>query len=292
MKKIKKNEEKMLHFRRKILYDFQGLPLSKSSTISMILFRNVSFPRKINNPFLGESVFFRRIVIIFIGRETKHTFYRRKPTKNHLRSADLTIIILFEYYNQTTTTHAQHTHTKQHTHKTTHTHTHTKQHTHTTQHTHTHNTTHTHTHNTTQPHPTTTPHNHNHTPEPQPQPHKHNHNPHNHNHNPTTTTPQPQPQPQPQRQHTTTTTTTTHHNHNNNNTPPQHTHTTTHHNTPHTTHNHTQPHTTESDNMLDTRDSMRPNELAKPIQAEAEAPPSGHVLDTMELERQALPSRS
>ena len=25
----------------------------------------------------------------------------------------------------------------------------------------------------------------------------------------------------------------------------------------------------ESDNMLDTRDSMRPNELAKPIQAEA-----------------------
>ena len=41
----------------------------------------------------------------------------------------------------------------------------------------------------------------------------------------------------------------------------------------------------ESDNVPDTRDPMRPNELAKPVQAEAEAPPSGHVLDTMEFER-------
>ena len=41
----------------------------------------------------------------------------------------------------------------------------------------------------------------------------------------------------------------------------------------------------ESDNMLDTRDSMRPKELSKPIQAGAEVPPSGHVVDTMESGR-------
>ena len=58
------NNEKMkkFGFTRKIFDEFQGLPLllelfSKSSTISMILFRNVSFPKKINNPFWVVTVF-------------------------------------------------------------------------------------------------------------------------------------------------------------------------------------------------------------------------------------------
>ena len=37
----------------------------------------VSFQRKINNPFWGVIVFPKKGTI-FIGRETKHTFYRRK----------------------------------------------------------------------------------------------------------------------------------------------------------------------------------------------------------------------
>ena len=73
------NNEKMkkFGFTRKILDDFQGLPLllqlfsSKSSTISMILFRNVSLSRGKSTIRFGESPFFLRRVSIFIGRETK-----------------------------------------------------------------------------------------------------------------------------------------------------------------------------------------------------------------------------
>ena len=52
-----------------------------SSTISMILFRNVSLPSGKSTTRFGVSPFFLRKVTIFIGRETKHTFYRRKFTK-------------------------------------------------------------------------------------------------------------------------------------------------------------------------------------------------------------------
>ena len=67
----------------------------KSSTISMILFRNVSFPKKINNPF-WVSPFFRRKVTNFIGRETKtHIFTNENQRKrNSPMSVPLTIIIL------------------------------------------------------------------------------------------------------------------------------------------------------------------------------------------------------
>ena len=56
----------------------------------------VSFPRKINNPFCGVIVFFRRKVSIFIGRETKIHFSDENRRKKSLRSAHLTIIILLE----------------------------------------------------------------------------------------------------------------------------------------------------------------------------------------------------
>ena len=44
---------------------------SKSSTISMILFRNVSLSRGKSTTRFAVSRFFRRKVSIFIGRETK-----------------------------------------------------------------------------------------------------------------------------------------------------------------------------------------------------------------------------
>ena len=59
----KERKMKKIGFTRKILDDFQGLPLllslfsSKTSTISMILFRNVSFPRKNQQPVLGGNRF-------------------------------------------------------------------------------------------------------------------------------------------------------------------------------------------------------------------------------------------
>ena len=55
--------------------------VKKSSTISMILFRNVSLSRGNSTTSFGESAFFKRKVTNVIGRETKHTFYRRKSTK-------------------------------------------------------------------------------------------------------------------------------------------------------------------------------------------------------------------
>ena len=74
-------------------------------------FHDVSFgmclSRRESTTNLGVSPFFLRKVAIFIGRETEHTFYRRKLTEKSLRSAPLTIIILLEYYNpfnNTTTT--------------------------------------------------------------------------------------------------------------------------------------------------------------------------------------------
>ena len=44
-----------------------------------MIFRNVFFRRKSTTHF-GVSPFFRRKVTFVIGRETKHTFYRRKAT--------------------------------------------------------------------------------------------------------------------------------------------------------------------------------------------------------------------
>ena len=77
---------------------------SKSSTISMILFRNVSLSRGKSTTRFAASRFFRRKVAIFIGRETKTHIFRRKSTKKSLRSAHLTIIILLEWNNHSTTT--------------------------------------------------------------------------------------------------------------------------------------------------------------------------------------------
>ena len=62
----------MFGFTRKILHDFQGL------SFFFLVSECVSFPRKINNPFCGVTVFLKKSDIFFIGRETKHTFYRRK----------------------------------------------------------------------------------------------------------------------------------------------------------------------------------------------------------------------
>ena len=45
-------------------------------------FRNAFFLKKINNQFWGGHHLFRRKVTNFIGRETKHTVYGRKSTKN------------------------------------------------------------------------------------------------------------------------------------------------------------------------------------------------------------------
>ena len=69
---------KKFGFTRKILDDFQGLPLLLQLLFVKILYdfhdfvsECVSFPKKINNPFWEVTVFPRRKVTIFIGRETK-----------------------------------------------------------------------------------------------------------------------------------------------------------------------------------------------------------------------------
>ena len=65
---MKKNEEIWLHTQNP--RRFQGFTVVvvtffvESSTISMILFRNVSFQRKINNPFWGLTVLALLTIII------------------------------------------------------------------------------------------------------------------------------------------------------------------------------------------------------------------------------------
>ena len=55
---------------------------SKSSTISMILFRNVSLSRGKSTTRFGRSPFFRRKVTIFSGRETQiHTHPKKIDEK-------------------------------------------------------------------------------------------------------------------------------------------------------------------------------------------------------------------
>ena len=100
------NNEKMkkFGFTRKILDDFQGLPLLFVTFFVKILddFHDcvsecVSLQRKINNPFWVGHGFFPGTVAIFIGHETKHTYYQRKSTKKkELRSAPLSIILLLQ----------------------------------------------------------------------------------------------------------------------------------------------------------------------------------------------------
>ena len=64
----------------------------------MILFRNVFLSRRNRQPVLGGNRFFRRKVTIFIGRETKPHILPTKINENKsLRSALLSIIILFEF---------------------------------------------------------------------------------------------------------------------------------------------------------------------------------------------------
>ena len=96
----KERKMKKIGFTRKILDDFQGLPLllllfsSKSSTVSMILFRNVSLSRGTSTTRFGWSPFFVRRVTIFIGHETKTHIFLTKIDKISQRSAHLTKIIL------------------------------------------------------------------------------------------------------------------------------------------------------------------------------------------------------
>ena len=79
----------------------------------------VSFQMKINNPFWRVIVFLRKVTI-FIGRETKIHIFRRKSAKQKsLRSVHLTIIILLEKYNHSTTTHNNHNHHNHHNNNTT-----------------------------------------------------------------------------------------------------------------------------------------------------------------------------
>ena len=79
---------------------------SKSSTISMIVFRNVSLSRRKSTTRFAGSRFFRREVTLFIGHETTTHILQTKinEKKKSLRSADLTTIVLLEYYNHSTTT--------------------------------------------------------------------------------------------------------------------------------------------------------------------------------------------
>ena len=78
--------------------------LSKSSTISMILFRNVSLSRSKSTTRFGVSRFFQGKLTIPIGRETKtHILLTKINDKNSLRPALLSISILLEQYNHSTT---------------------------------------------------------------------------------------------------------------------------------------------------------------------------------------------
>ena len=121
------------------------------------------FPEENQQPVLKRDSFFRRKSDNFsVDVKQKHSFYRRKSTKKSLRSAHLTIIILLENFDHSTTTHNN---TQQHTHKTqhkTHKHTNTQTHKHTNTQTHKHTNTETQKHRNTQPrnHTTTQPHNH------------------------------------------------------------------------------------------------------------------------------------
>ena len=64
---MKKRNMKKFGFRRKILDDFHDF-----------VSECVYFPMKINNPFWGVTVFFRRKVTNFIGRETKTPILPKK----------------------------------------------------------------------------------------------------------------------------------------------------------------------------------------------------------------------
>ena len=113
--KIKKNDEK----RKK--HEKNGFS-RKTSTISRLyrcccnFFRQnprrfpgfvsecVSFPRKINNPFCGLTVFPKKSDKFSLDVKQKYTLFQRKSTKKSARSALLSIITSPEKYNQITTT--------------------------------------------------------------------------------------------------------------------------------------------------------------------------------------------
>ena len=113
---IKKERKMKNGFTRKILDDFKGLPLlfllfsSQSSTISMILFRNVSLSRGKSTTRFGRSAFYIRKVTIFIGRETKTNILPTKINeKNSLRPAspsnnNYSLRIIYNHSTTTTTT--------------------------------------------------------------------------------------------------------------------------------------------------------------------------------------------
>ena len=50
---------------------------ARSFRISMICFRNVCFSQESQQPIWGSHLFFKGKVTISVGRETKHTFYRK-----------------------------------------------------------------------------------------------------------------------------------------------------------------------------------------------------------------------
>ena len=158
----KKNEEIWIHTQNP--RRFPGFTVavvtfsSKSSTISMILFRNVSLSLGNSTTHFGVSPFFRRKVTIVIGSWNKNTHFtnENQRKKNIAKVSSSNIIVLVAEYlsiqqqqQQQQQPQKQQTHTHTHTH---HTHIpHTQQHTHT--HTqHTHNTHTTHTHHTHTPH--------------------------------------------------------------------------------------------------------------------------------------------
>ena len=109
---MKKNDETRKKM-KKFGYtdDFQGLPLllklfsSKSSTISMILFRNVSlFPEENQQPVLGGHRFSKEKCQFSLDLKQKTHFSHKKTDEKSLRSAPLSIIIHLEKYNHSTTT--------------------------------------------------------------------------------------------------------------------------------------------------------------------------------------------
>ena len=98
-KKMKKNDEKRKKNEKTWIQTqnprrFPGFTVvvvvtssSKSSTISMILFRNVTLSRGKSASRFAVSSFFRRQVAIFIGRETKiHIFSDENRRKKKRQS--------------------------------------------------------------------------------------------------------------------------------------------------------------------------------------------------------------
>ena len=84
----KKEKWKKNGFTRKILYDFVyscccNFFSSKSSTISMILFRNVSLSRGKSTTRFGGNRFSKEKWQFSLDVKQKHTFYRRKSTKKN-----------------------------------------------------------------------------------------------------------------------------------------------------------------------------------------------------------------